>query len=123
MQGQSVEWLALTDAEDFIELTPVYDVICTRAYPDLAEKMAMKIGGYYEPDSILPRHWERQCKEMGYSYPALREMLYQQARILLNVIHSERSQLIDTNLFHPIVDKMMRFFEQHIDKTLAKFSI
>ncbi len=47
--------------EDFVELTPVYDVVCTRVYKDLSPTMAMKIGGYYEPDKILPRHWERQC--------------------------------------------------------------
>ena len=35
----------LAHPEDFIELTPVYDIACTKAYPDLADKMAMKIGG------------------------------------------------------------------------------
>lgn len=108
--------------DDFIELTPVYDVICTRAYPDLAEKMAMKIGGYYEPDKIMSRHWERQCKEMGYSYPALRETLRQQALSILDVVHSERNQLIEANLFHPIVDEMIRFFERHINKTMERFT-
>lgn len=44
--------------------------------------------------------------QMGYSYPALRETLHQQAKILLNDIHSERNQLIDANLFHPIVDEI-----------------
>jgi serine/threonine-protein kinase HipA len=121
MRGQAMGLPGLTYAEDFIELTPVYDVVCTRAYKDLAEKMAMKIGGYYEPDKILPRHWERQCKEMGYSFPALRETLNQQALAILDLVHSERSQLIEANLFHPIVDEMMRFFEKHIGKTLERF--
>jgi serine/threonine-protein kinase HipA len=122
MRGQAMDMLlGLTHAEDFIELTPVYDVACTRAYPDLADKMAMKIGGYYEPDKVLPRHWERQCKEMGYSYPALREALHQQALTILEVVHHERNQLVEANLFHPIVDEMMRFFERHIGKTLEKF--
>jgi serine/threonine-protein kinase HipA len=121
MQGRSIGASGQTDTEDFIELTPVYDVVCTRAYPDLAEKMAMKIGGYYEPEKILPRHWERQCKEMGYSYPALRETLHQQAMNILELVHTERNQLVEAKLFHPIVDDMTRFFEMHINKTLERF--
>jgi serine/threonine-protein kinase HipA len=107
--------------DNFIELTPVYDVVCTRAYPDLTEKMAMKIGGYYEWDKILPRHWERHCKEIGYSYPALRKLLHQQALIMLDAVQTERNQLIEANLFHVIIDEMTRFFERHIRKTLEKF--
>lgn len=123
MQGQSVGMLlGLTHPEDFVELTPVYDVVCTRAYPDLTEKMAMKIGGYYEWDKILPRHWERHCKEIGYSYPALREVLHQQALTILDAVQTERNQLIEANLFHPIVDEMTRFFERHIHKTLERFN-
>jgi len=58
---------------------------------------------------------------MGYSYPAIRDALHQQALTILDVVHDERNQLIEVNLFHPIVDEMMRFFERHIGKTLEKF--
>ncbi len=119
--GQAIGPLGLTYAEDFIELTPVYDVICTRVYDQLANKMAMKIGGYYEPDKILPRHWERECKEMGYAYPALREIIRQQALTILDVMQGERNTLKQTDLFHPVVDDMLAFFEKHINKTLNRF--
>jgi serine/threonine-protein kinase HipA len=40
-------------------LAPFYDLICTRVYPDLTEKHAMKIGGENRPSWIHQRHWER----------------------------------------------------------------
>lgn len=41
------------------ELAPAYDLLSTEVYPDLSEKMAMKIGGKYKPNSIFLRHWHR----------------------------------------------------------------
>ena len=38
-------------------LAPAYDILCTAAYPTLSSKMAMRIGGKYEPDYIFLRHW------------------------------------------------------------------
>ncbi len=48
-------------------LAPLYDVLCTAVYPELAEKMAMKIGGKYGFADVLPRHWERFAGDAGLS--------------------------------------------------------
>ncbi len=106
---------------DKIELAPVYDVACTRVYQGLSKKMAMKIGGYYEPDKIEPRHWERQCKLMGYSYPALRTMIKKQAEALQEAMAIERALLKEAKLDHPIVDEMARFFEKQTAQVLKQF--
>lgn len=39
------------------ELAPAYDLLSTTVYPDLSEKMAMKIGGKYKPRDIYLRHF------------------------------------------------------------------
>lgn len=39
------------------DLAPLYDVICTAAYPRLAKKLAMAIGGRSIPDTIQVQHW------------------------------------------------------------------
>ncbi len=39
------------------ELAPLYDVVCTAAYPRLAKKQAMAIGGRSVPDTIQLKHW------------------------------------------------------------------
>lgn len=38
-------------------LAPLYDVVCTAAYPRLAKKLAMAIGGRSVPDTIQLKHW------------------------------------------------------------------
>lgn len=39
------------------DLAPLYDVVCTAAYPRLAKKLAMAIGGRSAPDTIQLQHW------------------------------------------------------------------
>lgn len=39
------------------DLAPLYDVVCTAAYPRLAKKQAMTIGGRAVPDTIQLQHW------------------------------------------------------------------
>jgi serine/threonine-protein kinase HipA len=40
-------------------LAPFYDLLCTRVYPDLTEKQAMRIGGENRPSWIRQKHWEK----------------------------------------------------------------
>lgn len=39
------------------DLAPIYDVVCTAAYPRLAKQLAMAIGGRSIPDTIQLKHW------------------------------------------------------------------
>ena len=39
------------------DLSPLYDIVCTAAYPRLAKKQAMAIGGRSIPDTIQLIHW------------------------------------------------------------------
>lgn len=50
-----------------IGLTPLYDLVCTAAYPELSPRMAMKIGSEYASDSVLPRHFEQLATDAGLS--------------------------------------------------------
>jgi serine/threonine-protein kinase HipA len=39
------------------DLAPLYDVVCTAAYPRLAKKLSMAIGGRSVPDTIQLQQW------------------------------------------------------------------
>jgi len=47
------------------ELAPFYDLMSTTIYPNLAQKMAMKIGGEDRPDWIITRRWEQFSEDIG----------------------------------------------------------
>jgi hypothetical protein len=51
----------------------------------------------------------------------LRDLIKQQSKVILDAMQSKRKQMIEDNLFHPIVDDMARFMEKHIGKTLERF--
>lgn len=49
----------LYDAPSRPKLAPFYDLLCTAVYEGLACNMSMKIGGQYDPEYIMGRHWKR----------------------------------------------------------------
>jgi serine/threonine-protein kinase HipA len=57
------------------ELSPAYDLLSTAIYPDLSSKMAMKIGGSYEPDHLLLRHWHRLVPDTKAAQSALNKQM------------------------------------------------
>ena len=53
-------------------LAPLYDLVCTVHYPELSDKMAMKIGSEYLADHVFPRHFEKLAEEAGLAKPLVR---------------------------------------------------
>ena len=47
------------------ELAPHYDLVCTRAYPNLHPYLAFGIGGERDPDRILMGNWEKFARDVG----------------------------------------------------------
>lgn len=48
-------------------LAPLYDALSTAVYPNLTDKMAMKIGSKYRFTEVQARHWERFASDAGLS--------------------------------------------------------
>jgi serine/threonine-protein kinase HipA len=64
--------LSLLYKENKPELAPAYDLLCTAVYPDLAKKMAMKIGGKYNPYDVYRRHFYRLVPDTKAGQSAMR---------------------------------------------------
>ena len=48
-----------------VELAPLYDVLCTVAYPGLSPKLAMRIGGRATLEEMRPADWDRFAQQCG----------------------------------------------------------
>ncbi|WP_223846327.1 type II toxin-antitoxin system HipA family toxin [Wenzhouxiangella sp. AB-CW3] len=46
-------------------LAPFYDLVCTRAWPDLDRHLAMHVGGESDPGRIDARHWRALARDLG----------------------------------------------------------
>jgi len=56
--------LSLLHEPGGVRLAPFYDLLCTAAYPDLASRLAMKVGEEARPAWLRHRHWQRFAEEV-----------------------------------------------------------
>lgn len=81
---------ALLYRQDAPELAPIYDVLCTAAYPRLSKNMAMKIGGRSLPDTIHLEQWH----SLVASTQAARRLLATDLAKMANTIEAEADTLL-----------------------------
>lgn len=85
------------------DLAPLYDVVCTAAYPRLSQSMAMKIGGRAIPDTIHLEHWHALVP----STQAARRLLAAELARMASTIEAEADQLLEElrerDIWHPIL--------------------
>src|SRR6202142_2049337 len=55
-----------------IRLAPLYDVVSTIYYPELSQDMAMKIGGQYSSERVMPGDFEKLAEGAGLAKPIVR---------------------------------------------------
>lgn len=89
-----------------ISLAPLYDLVCTRFYPALDKRMAMKIGGEYLSTKISLVHFERFAEEVNLSKPQVKNRVIEMAQKILNVLPK-------VPLGHPVVVKVSRWIRDH----------
>jgi serine/threonine-protein kinase HipA len=93
------------------QLSPLYDVICTAAYPRLSKKLAMSIGGRNIPDAIQLTHWLSLVPDTKAAQRLfVREMqsLGTQARISSDALLKE---LADQEIEQPILKRIREIIE------------
>lgn len=95
-------------------LAPLYDVLNTGYYPELAKKMAMKIGGEYVSDQILPKHFEQLAQEAGLARPMVKRRVPELAETIL-------AKLSDITIGHPVAIAVARLIQSHCERTIGKF--
>jgi len=67
--GKNFSLLYVRGADGRVQtrLAPLYDLVCTHAYPDLSKKMAMKIGSEYDSRKIGPLDFDKLAHEVGFT--------------------------------------------------------
>jgi serine/threonine-protein kinase HipA len=63
-----------------VTLAPLYDALSTAIYPELTDKMAMKIGSKYRFTEVLARHWDGFAEAAGLSPAQTRRRVVQLAQ-------------------------------------------
>jgi len=121
MDAHAKNFSLLHYAQQNIRLSPFYDMVCTRVYSHLTQKMAMKIGNKYSADEVFPRHWEQLCKNINYRYITLKKLIHQHAESILKYAQEEKKFLMDKNIDNDIINQIIIFLEKNIEVTLKRF--
>ncbi|MFT6182188.1 MAG: serine/threonine-protein kinase HipA [Akkermansiaceae bacterium] len=79
-------------------LAPFYDLVSTTCYPELTDKMAMKIGSKYLPRDLRSRHWQTLWQEAELSETQARKRVLQFTDKVLGLAKSStaRGEIIST---------------------------
>ncbi|PZA10034.1 type II toxin-antitoxin system HipA family toxin [Rhodopseudomonas palustris] len=86
------------------DLAPLYDVVCTAAYPRLAKKLAMKIGGRNVPDTILLEQWQAFMPGTRSAQRLLVKNLSELAGRIGAAADELLAELRDAGIDHPILE-------------------
>ncbi|HEX7290481.1 MAG TPA: type II toxin-antitoxin system HipA family toxin [Conexibacter sp.] len=93
-------------------LAPFYDILSTVAYPNLARKAAMAIGGERRPDYVRQRHLDRLCEAAGLGGATVRRRLLAMAREAHAAGRFARAVLADDGWDHPILDTVLEIVDR-----------
>lgn len=97
-----------------VRLAPLYDLVCTIHYPDLTKKMAMKLGGEYASDKLLPKHFEKLAEETGFSRSMLIKRVPELAETVL-------SALADIEIDHDAAHKVKALIKDRCQFFIRRF--
>ncbi|MBN2082351.1 type II toxin-antitoxin system HipA family toxin [bacterium] len=95
-------------------LAPLYDVLSTAYYPELATRMAMPIGGEYAANRIFPRHFERLAAEAGLGKALVKGRVPELAESVLDSLDKVDKQ-------HPVAEKLAEMIGGHCRSVLERF--
>ncbi|MGB9068268.1 MAG: type II toxin-antitoxin system HipA family toxin [Candidatus Acidiferrales bacterium] len=97
-----------------ISLAPLYDIVSTIYYPELSQNMAMKIGGEYSSEKVLPGNFEQLAEEAALGKPLVKQRVPELAEIVIAALEK-------TDLEHPVAASVAALIRARCEKTRNSF--
>lgn len=104
-------------------LAPMYDALSTAVYPQLTDKMAMKIGSKYRFAELHARHWEQFATGAGLSPAQVKKELKRFAERLPEQVRLVRTEFLVTDLLHPVLSQISELIEDRCATTLRQLAM
>ena len=97
-----------------IRLAPIYDVVSTIYYPELSKDMAMKIGGEYSSERVMPRDFETLAEEAGLAKPIVRHRVPELAE-------ATTAALDNLEIAHPVAEAVAALIRKRCERVRNRF--
>jgi serine/threonine-protein kinase HipA len=69
-----------------VSLSPLYDSLSTVYYPEVSRSMAMKLGGQYSSEKVMPPNFEQFAEEAGLAKPMVRRRVLEVLEKILSAL-------------------------------------
>jgi serine/threonine-protein kinase HipA len=103
-------------------LAPFYDVLATAVYPNLTDKMAMKIGSKYRFTEVQVRHWERFATEAGLSPAQVKKRILNIAQRLPDLAENTIALFEAEGNSHAILTQILALIEHRCAMTIRNLA-
>jgi serine/threonine-protein kinase HipA len=103
-------------------LAPFYDVLATAVYPNLSDKMAMKIGSKYRFSEVQVRHWERFATEAGLSPAQVKKRILNIAQRLPDLAEKTIALFETEGNSHAVLTQILMLIEHRCEMTIRNLS-
>ena len=94
------------------ELAPAYDLLSTAIYPDLSEKMAMKIGGKYKPKDVFLRHFHKLVPNTKAAQSAINRQIKIMIEKMMDAAPSLKANLVKDGVVSDVFDEIIGVIEK-----------
>ncbi|MHB1468198.1 MAG: HipA domain-containing protein [Solirubrobacteraceae bacterium] len=95
-----------------VRIAPLYDVVCTGAYPDVNRELALAIGDELDPAKIGAGHWSDLAHDLRLNPRAFESARRRLARVVPAEAAVLRNQACDAGWHRPILDEIVDIASQ-----------
>jgi len=113
---------AVNGASMTATLAPMYDVSSTAVYPQLTDKMAMKIGSKCKFSEIQARHWAQFATDAQLSPAQVKKRILDIAKRLPNLARATQTTLDVQGTGHPIIGQIITLIDQRCALTIRRLT-
>lgn len=92
-------------------LAPLYDLVSTQVYPQLAKEMSMAVGGEYEPDRITRSNFMVMAKELGIKNQLINDILDKLSAEIISQAEKLKEITIAEKFYNPVYDKIIEIIK------------
>lgn len=106
---------SLLYADDRTSLAPLYDLMCTALYPEVSEKLAMKIADASTLEEISARTWQKYAENVQIGLPLIRRRANKLSEAAKIRVDSIASQLADEGCDKEALSKLSQIISDRAD--------
>lgn len=92
-------------------LSPLYDLVSTQIYPNLAKDMAMAIGGEYNPDKINQSHFIKMAEDLEIKPKLIIDSIKKISELTTTYANGLNNTLTQKETVSPIYDEIIKIIE------------